>query len=106
MELMDLLFLEPKAIESINAMDPIGPLAAPSRMTPRRSSLISQRAKLDLTAHPLLLHEAVCYTEVAIDSRLEAVGFYEKLGYKLVGDDVVKSGAFKCVQMRKSLASS
>ena len=28
MELMDLLFLEPKAIESINAMDPIGPLAA------------------------------------------------------------------------------
>lgn len=62
MELMDLLFLEPKAIESINAMDPIGPLAAPSRMTPRRSSLILQRAKPDLTAHPLLLHEAVCRT--------------------------------------------
>lgn len=39
MELMDLLFLEPKAIESINAMDPIGPLAAPSRMTPHSSSL-------------------------------------------------------------------
>lgn len=46
------------------------------------------------------------YTEIAIDSRLEAVGFYEKLGYKLLCDDVVKSGAFECVRMRKVLTSS
>ena len=44
------------------------------------------------------------YTEIAIDSRLEAVGFYEKLGYKLIDRDVVKSGAFDCVRMRKELA--
>lgn len=46
------------------------------------------------------------YTEIAIDSRLEAVGFYEKLGYKLIDSDVVKSGAFECVRMRKVLTSS
>ena len=46
------------------------------------------------------------YTEIAIDSRLEAIGFYEKLGYKLIDSDVVKSGAFDCVRMRKEVASS
>lgn len=46
------------------------------------------------------------YTEIAIDSRLEAVGFYEKLGYKLIDSDVVKSGTFECVRMRKVLTSS
>ena len=46
------------------------------------------------------------YTEIVIDSRLEAVGFYEKLGYKLIDSDVVKSGAFDCVRMRKVLTSS
>lgn len=46
------------------------------------------------------------YTEIVIDSRLEAVGFYEKLGYKLLCEDVVKSGVFDCVQMKKLLASS
>lgn len=43
------------------------------------------------------------YTEIAIDSRLEAIGFYEKLGYKLIDSDVVKSGAFDCVRMWKEL---
>ncbi len=46
------------------------------------------------------------YTEIVIDSRLEAVGFYEKLGYKLIDSDVVKSGAFECVRMGKVLTSS
>lgn len=32
--------------------------------------------------------------------------FYEKLGYKLIDSDVVKSGAFECVRMRKVLTSS
>lgn len=46
------------------------------------------------------------YAEIVIDSRLEAVGFYEKLGYKLINSDVVKSSTFDCVRMKKSLASS
>ena len=56
-----------------------------------------------------VIHEAEAwiaecgYTEIAIDSRLEAVGFYEKLGYNLVCGDVMKSGVFDCVKMRKEL---
>ena len=44
-------------------------------------------------------------SEVAIDSRLEAVPFYEKLGYAPLGGggDVVKSGAFDCIRMHKRL---
>ena len=43
------------------------------------------------------------YRESVIDSRLEAVGFYEKLGYRAVSDDVVRSGCFDCVRMKKEL---
>ena len=43
------------------------------------------------------------YQEIRIDSRIEAVGFYEKLGYKLINDDVIKSWNFDCLQMSKSL---
>jgi len=41
--------------------------------------------------------------EIAIESRLEAVPFYEKLGYAPFGGDVVKSGAFDCIRMHKNL---
>ena len=41
--------------------------------------------------------------EVKIDSRLEAIDFYEKLGYKHVDDSVIKSGNFDCVKMNKIL---
>ncbi len=44
-----------------------------------------------------------CYTEIDIESRIEAVQFYEKLGYAHVDDSVVRSGVFDCVRMRKSL---
>ena len=43
------------------------------------------------------------YNEIKIDSRTEAVGFYEKLGYGHVDDNVIKSGNFDCVKMNKIL---
>lgn len=43
------------------------------------------------------------YTKIIIDSRLVAVGFYEKLGYERVDDTVIKSGDFDCIKMRKML---
>lgn len=41
--------------------------------------------------------------EVEIDSRVVAVGFYEKLGYAAVDGAVFRSGVFDCVRMRKTL---
>ena len=43
------------------------------------------------------------YTEIVIDSRIEAVGFYEKLGYSHIDDNVIRSGSFDCLKMIKSL---
>ena len=43
------------------------------------------------------------YTDIRIDSRTVAVGFYEKLGYAHMDDAVIKSGDFDCIRMRKSL---
>lgn len=43
------------------------------------------------------------YKEIKIESRLEAIGFYEKLGYSHVDDSVIKSGNFDCVKMNKIL---
>ena len=43
------------------------------------------------------------YKEIKIDSRLEAIDFYEKLGYKNIDDSVIKSGTFDCVKMNKIL---
>ena len=43
------------------------------------------------------------YTGIVIESRLVAVGFYEKLGYVKTDDSVVKSGSFDCVRMHKLL---
>ena len=43
------------------------------------------------------------YKEILIDSRLEAVGFYEKLGYSHIDDSVIRSGNFNCVKMNKTL---
>lgn len=41
------------------------------------------------------------YREIIIESRLEAVGFYKKLGYKEESGEVTKSGVFACIRMRK-----
>ncbi len=44
------------------------------------------------------------YRNIMIDSRVVAVGFYEKLGYTPVDGSVIQSGPFDCVRMRKSLS--
>ena len=45
------------------------------------------------------------YKKINIDSRIEAIQFYEKLGYlHATGtDEIIKSGSFECVQMYKEL---
>ena len=45
------------------------------------------------------------YQKINIDSRVEAIHFYEKLGYQHAScnDDIIKSGNFECVQMYKEL---
>ena len=43
------------------------------------------------------------YTDVIIDSRLEAVGFYESLGYVKADDTVVRSGSFDCIRMHRTI---
>jgi len=45
------------------------------------------------------------YKQIDIDSRIEAIKFYEKLGYihTSSNDDIIKSGSFECVGMFKKL---
>ena len=43
------------------------------------------------------------YREIEVDSRVVAVGFYEKLGFIKVSDEVYESGVFNCVKMRKHM---
>ena len=43
------------------------------------------------------------YSEVVIDSRLVAEGFYKKLGYSRESDEVFNSWKFECVRMYKRL---
>ncbi len=43
------------------------------------------------------------YGSIIIDSRIEAVGFYEKLGYVRVDNEVIKSWSFDCMRMQKVL---
>lgn len=44
------------------------------------------------------------YTEIFIDSRVEAVGFYEKLGYSILDNTVIQSWKFDCKRMKKELS--
>ncbi len=41
------------------------------------------------------------YSEIMIDSRVNAVGFYEKAGFVQIDDTVIKSGDFDCIKMHK-----
>ena len=43
------------------------------------------------------------YGSIGVDSRVEAVGFYEKLGYHILDPEVVVSGPFDCIRMAKTL---
>ena len=47
----------------------------------------------------------VGYKQINIDSRIEVIHFYEKLGYLHAtgNDEIIKSGSFECVQMYKEL---
>ncbi len=44
------------------------------------------------------------FTEIIIDSRVNAVGFYEKAGFTQIDDTVIKSGDFDCIKMHKQIA--
>ena len=41
------------------------------------------------------------YDAIIIDSRLEVTGFYEKLGYELIGQHEEQCGSFHCIRMQK-----
>ena len=41
------------------------------------------------------------YSEIKIDSRVNAKGFYEKAGFNQIDDTVIKSGDFDCIKMHK-----
>jgi len=43
------------------------------------------------------------YTCINIESRTNAIEFYEKLGYSVTDSTVVQSGVFECVKMEKRL---
>lgn len=47
--------------------------------------------------------EELGYKEIRIDSRIEAVGFYEKLSYERIDDEIIKSWNFDCIKMVKQL---
>ena len=43
------------------------------------------------------------YKTILIDSRLETIGFYEKLGFEHIDDTIIRSGTFDCVRMKKTV---
>ena len=43
------------------------------------------------------------YKEIIIDSRIEAIEFYSKLGYKQIDKQPIQSGVFQCFRMKKIL---
>ena len=56
-----------------------------------------------------VLHEAeewireLGYKNIEVDSRTVAVGFYERNRYKAVSNEIIKSGTFECIKMKKEL---
>ena len=45
------------------------------------------------------------YANIRIDSRVEAVGFYEKLGYTVADGTVIQSWKFDCIRMHKQISA-
>ena len=43
------------------------------------------------------------YSKVIVDSRLVAIGFYEKMGYTKEDGNVIQSGTFECIKMIKNI---
>ena len=44
------------------------------------------------------------YSKIIVDSRLEAVEFYEKLGYLHECNEVTRNGVFDCIRMVKTIS--
>mgnify|MGYP003294154770 CR=1 FL=1 len=47
--------------------------------------------------------KALNYKTIHIESRIEAQVFYEKLGFRLLAEKIIKSGSFDCLDMEKSV---
>ena len=44
------------------------------------------------------------YKTIKVDSRIEAIGFYEKLGYKVIDNNTcLCSDTFECISMKKNI---
>lgn len=43
------------------------------------------------------------FSHIEIESRVEAVDFYKKLGYAIEDDTVEKNGVFQCIKMTKKM---
>lgn len=43
------------------------------------------------------------YKDIYLDSRVVAIGFYEKLGYAAVDNKIIQSWKFDCRRMHKEL---
>ena len=43
------------------------------------------------------------FKKAVIESRNEAVGFYEKLGYAVTDNDIIHGDTFDCIRMEKTL---
>ena len=43
------------------------------------------------------------YKRVVVESRDVATGFYEKMGYRTTGDEVIHGCTFECIKMSKAL---
>lgn len=46
------------------------------------------------------------YTDIFLDARLVAIGFYEKLGYEVADDEIIYSSRFECKRMHKKLSKA
>ncbi len=44
------------------------------------------------------------YTDLIVDARDVAVGFYEKLGFNVIDSNVIHSDPFDCIRMKKELS--
>lgn len=47
--------------------------------------------------------QALGYTRIMLESRVEKVAFYEKLGYSKTSDEVIHGDTFDCIPMAKLL---
>ena len=72
-----------------------------------RVVVLPEYRKLGLGARTIKEAEAwaqeLGYQKIQIESRVEAVGFYEKLGYLQISEEIVKSWDFDCIPMVKQL---